>query len=52
MFQGGYTGISLCVRPSVALYPSVYKILVSVEALAGGINPLPHSAVFWRIKDI
>ena len=38
---GGYTRISLSVRPSLCPYvcvsvcPSVYKILVSVKALAG-----------------
>ena len=38
-FQG-YTGISRCVRPSLYLsvYPSVYKMLLSVKTMAGVLS--------------
>ena len=45
MFSGVYTGISLFVRPSVCL--SVYKILVSVKALAGVLTLSQTSPGFY-----
>ena len=42
----GYTGVSLSVRPSIhpSMSPSVYKILVSVKALAGLLNRISDSS--------